>query len=119
MWNRRQQTAMRGGNSGGTEGTGCCTLPSELQTGFRDDVDRPDVKAQCLCSPMGEAVGGEDGYGGASNGDVGAAVTGAGSRADVNRPVSGSRVEVRSYTDTMARHERAKALMKAIAEKGR
>ena len=41
----------------------------------------------------GEAIVGEDDFGGGGSGDAGTAVTAAGSRADVDQPGSGLRVE--------------------------
>ena len=85
-----------------------CIQGPELQAGFRADVGRLDVGTH-LCSPMGagrlvgetggEAVGGEDGGGEdggghAGGGDAGAAMTAAGSRADVGRPGPGWRAGV-------------------------
>ena len=66
----------------------------------------------------GEAVGGENGFGGAGGGDAGAAMIAAGSRADVDRPGSGLRVEAWSGADTLARYERAQAMLRATAEEG-
>ena len=56
----------------------------------------------------GEAVDGEDGFGGAGGGDIGAAIITDGSRADVDRPGFRLRDEERSMADLWARHEQAK-----------
>ena len=53
----------------------------------------------------GEAVDGEDGGRDAGGGDAGAAMMAAGSRADVDRPGSGLRVEAQLSADTLAQYK--------------
>ena len=53
----------------------------------------------------GEAVGREDSFGGAGSGDASAVMIAAGSRADVDWPGSGLRVEAQSEAGTLAQYE--------------
>ena len=113
------------GDAGGADG-GAAGAAEVIES--RIDVDRLGLSevlatgkalvGESSCMTGGEAVDGEDGFGGAGGGDTGAAIIAAGSRADVDRPGSGLRAEAMSTADFLAWNERAKVLMQAIAEKG-